>query len=382
MEHGRAWRGEVVEGGVDGGSTEKRDWATTEVAPVNEAAWAELAVFESSDLIKRFYHRRHHLELNSTKAREITTALVQGRQYFNEVRSAGDLARPLLLFYGVVALTRALILFLQPTAKEENLSQSHGLNAQGWQQTLASGIRHVPDLQIEVTGGTFSELANATKRTDRTQVYKAPYPSTVTVTKVENDPMDVGWSFTVRELLARIPDLHNLYEEAFDEFAACRMTLVFLLLGLGPYQTSFTVPRTRRGLVPEDRVRQDLQLGAENLMHSANDNFLGNVENWHVQQPRDSEQALLDHLPDLMNDAAENTFVIPRMANAPKLSRLLMLYALSYATGMLARYYPSKWVTLLTGGPGDFSYPLLAAGIRLVEDVFPSMALAEISAGN
>jgi hypothetical protein len=144
---------------------------------VNESAWAELSVFESSDLIKRFYKRRHNLDLNTGKAREITTALAQARQYFTEVRSAGDLARPLLLFYGVVALSRALILFLQPAAKEENLGQSHGLTVNMWQQTLAPGIRHVPDLQIRVTNGTFAELANAAKRTDRTKVYRAPLPS-------------------------------------------------------------------------------------------------------------------------------------------------------------------------------------------------------------
>jgi hypothetical protein len=69
------------------------------------------------------------------------------------------------------------------------------------------------------------------------------------------------------------------YEETFDELAACRLILVFLLSGHGPFQASFTIPRTRRGLPPEDRVRQDLQLAAgENLTHAQQANFLGQVE--------------------------------------------------------------------------------------------------------
>jgi hypothetical protein len=48
---------------------------------------------------------------------------------------------------------------------------------------------------------------------------------------------------------------------------------------------------------------------------------------------------------------------------------------------MLARYYPSKWVALLTGGAGDFAYPILSAAIRLVEDVYPSMVVTETSEG-
>lgn len=44
---------------------------------------------------------------------------------------------------------------------------------------------------------------------------------------------------------------------------------------------------------------------------------------------------------------------------------------------MLSRYYPSRWVTLLTGGPGDFSYPLLAEASRVIEEVFPQVLDAE-----
>jgi hypothetical protein len=131
-----------------------------------ELSWKNLAVFESSDLVRRLYKRRHDQDLTAGKAREITTALTQGRQYFAELRSVGELARPLVLFHGVMALSRGAILFLKPAAKEANLDQGHGLTVLNWQQALAGGIKTVPKLRLKVANGTFTELAEATKRVD------------------------------------------------------------------------------------------------------------------------------------------------------------------------------------------------------------------------
>lgn len=346
-------------------------------------SWKNLAVFESSDLVRRLYKRRHHLELNAGTAREITTSLAQGRQYFAELRSVGELARPLVLFYGVMALSRAAILFLKPGAKEEGLSQGHGLTAHNWQQSLAGGIKNVPDLQLKVATGTFTELADATHAVDRVVINVAPYPSTTAIRTASKAGMATGWSITLRELLGRIPELHNIYEETFEEHAYCRRVFVFLLVGQGPFQTTIDTLATRQGLPTEERVRQDLGLDpAVQLTKHANHNFLGAIEHWSVQQPRQSLQDVFDHLPYLVNDSGGNVFAVPVVAQGSRLSKMLTLYATSYALGMLSRYYPSRWVTLLTGGPGDFSYPLLAEASRVIEEVFPQVLDAEFWAND
>jgi hypothetical protein len=341
-------------------------------------SWKNLAVFESSDLVRRLYKRRHNLELNAGTAKEITTALAQGRQYFAELRSVGELARPLVLFYGVMSLSRAAILFLKPGTREESLEQGHGLTAHNWKQTLSGGIKSVPDLQLKVAAGTFTELANATHAIDRVVVHAAPYPNTIAVKTTSKTDLSAGWSMTLRDLLGRIPELHNIYEETFDEFPYCRRVFVFLLAGPGPFQTTIDTLATRRGLPTEEQVRLDLKLApAEQLTKHPNHNFLGAIEHWSVQQQRQSLQDILDHLPYLINDSQGNVFVVPLIHQSSRLSKLLMLYATSYALGMLGRYYPSRWMALLTGGSGDFSYPLLAEASRVIEDVFPQMLDAE-----
>ncbi len=154
--------------------------------------------------------------------------------------------------------------------------------------------------------------------------------------------------------------------------------LTFLLAGQGPFQTTLDVLKTRLGLPTEEQVRQDLGLDpAEVLTKRDHHSFLGNVEHWSVQQPRQSLQDVLAHLPVIVNDAAGDMYVVPTIPQGPRLSRLLLLYATSYALGMLGRCFPSRWVSLLSGGAGDFSYPLLAEALRVVEEVFPQLLATE-----
>jgi len=238
--------------------------------------------------------------------------LLKGDSTFAELRSVGELARPLVLFYGVMALSRAAILFLTPGAKEESLGQSHGLTAHKWQQTLAGGIKKVPDLQLKVGAGTFTELADATEAVDRVVVYVAPYPNTMAIKTASKVKMPAGWSMTLRDPLGRIPELHSIHEETFEEHAHCRRVFVFLLAGHGPFQTTIDTLATRLGLPTEERARQDLGLDpALQLTKHTNHNFLGEIDHWSVQQPRQSLQDVLDHLPYLINDAQGNVFVVP-----------------------------------------------------------------------
>lgn len=290
----------------------------------------------------------------------------------------GQLARPLVLFYGVMALSRAAILFFKPNAKEANLNPAHGLTVLSWQQTLEGGIKNIPELRLKAVSGTFIELADATQVVDRVSVYVAPYPATKLVRTANLASMNVGWALSLRDLLGRVPDLHNMYEETFQAHAPCRRVFVFLIAGPGPCQTAIDVLATRLGLPSEVQAQQDLGLDpGEQLIKRSNHNFLGAVEHWSVQQPRQSLQDVLDRLPHLVNDAAGNMFVVPTIPQGPRLSKLLLLYAISFAMGMLARYYPSRWVSLLAGGAGDFSYPLLAEASRVVEDLFPQLLAAE-----
>jgi len=70
--------------------------------------WHFLREFESKDLIKRYIKKKYDFEINTAKAHEIASAFKQGRSYFDSVKLADNSVQPLLLYYGIVSLSRGL----------------------------------------------------------------------------------------------------------------------------------------------------------------------------------------------------------------------------------------------------------------------------------
>ena len=58
--------------------------------------------------------------------------------------------------------------------------------------------------------------------------------------------------------------------------------------------------------------------------------------------------------------------------NGDKLNEFFKLYLTSFVLGTLARYYPSVWMALLSGSPGDFARPLIFEAIEAIESEFPA----------
>src|SRR5262245_1989886 len=121
-----------------------------------------LSHLQSFDLVQREFHRWHGRELNAERTWEIVSSFVQGQEYFESAATAAEAVRPLLLYYGVLSLSRGLIIFLQ-NISEAALKPSHGLEMKSWRDTLAAKDRNVLDLSVSITEGTFSELASATR---------------------------------------------------------------------------------------------------------------------------------------------------------------------------------------------------------------------------
>jgi hypothetical protein len=61
------------------------------------------------------------------------------------------------------------------------------------------------------------------------------------------------------------------------------------------------------------------------------------------------------------------------------LSELLLSFVTAYFLGMLARYFPSGWVALVSTGPGDRLRPLLMAAMEDVEESFPRLILNSLT---
>src|SRR4051812_25395477 len=123
-------------------------------------SWDQLALYESRDLVARLFRERHSRDIAAEKAGELVAYLAQAREYFLSARRAGDLVSPLLTYYGVLALTRWLILFRSHNLRESGLAKRHGLSAVKWDEQLAQGLSEFVNTRVRVeSGGTFAQLA-------------------------------------------------------------------------------------------------------------------------------------------------------------------------------------------------------------------------------
>lgn len=170
--------------------------------------WRALGIYESTETVRRLYQEKTGRRPSAAKAREIVSLFSQGREYFRGAAGAGELVRPLILYYGALSLARALILFLD--TKKSKVAGSHGLGADGWAD-LNTESEKVPGLPMTVhASGTLPELWRVTNNADRTRIPAEDNPFEIDVTSKGTNPAPVGAGLTIKEALGQIPDLREV----------------------------------------------------------------------------------------------------------------------------------------------------------------------------
>lgn len=71
--------------------------------------------------------------------------------------------------------------------------------------------------------------------------------------------------------------------------------------------------------------------------------------------------------------AIPNLGVAVPLPGGVRLSQLGMAYVMSYAMGMLVRYYPTHWVALINGGKGDLLWPTVNRAQQYIEVAYPEL---------
>jgi hypothetical protein len=339
--------------------------------------WASLSLFESRDLVERKFNERHKLSLSAQKATEIVSSMAQAREFFRSATAAADHVRPLLLYYGVLTLSRGLILFLRPSHRETSLKQSHGLSVVDWGQQLSAGVQNLPLVRIHVEGGTFSELADATQNHERSLIWTAPYPNRAALNQVGASEYPSAFELTAKDILGRLPDVAPLYEEVFSALPACVPAFVFHLSA--STQTDLDVFPLNGRLI-EDRALRELYIRSDvtEFRQAAKHNFHRDGPHWSWRIKHMSVEEMEAALPAIATESGGALYFIAPFPNGVRMSTLSLLFVASYVVGMLARYYPTHWLSLLGRQKGDFTLPLLQKTLKTIELRFPELVLAEL----
>ena len=331
---------------------------------MNREIWQRLLGLESRDVTQRRFFRIHGRRLNARRAREINAATRQAHEYFTNAERSEYSVRPLLTFYGVTSLSRALLLLLRTDGGEEGLKPGHGLETVGWGMVMSGdtsrGLRRLSRLSIRTCSGLFNDFMKHTRNRMALHVRSGAVDW-----RVHYDLPSLHEEMSVDHLFSRLPDLREEYSEVSNVSRCAAISEVTYSKDNG------LMIRVRGKSLPDFRATY------------------GHLGYSIVRDPDScilrADSGLLENEPPLfvhsylhkMFGAIPILFIAEPLSSGSRYSQLCTTYMVSYILGMLVRYYPTHWMALVQGQGGDVIWPAMHHAQQMVEQCFPEM-VAEI----
>ena len=327
--------------------------------PGRQETWQRLLGLESRDVVQIRFRGIHSRELNARRAGEINAAARQAREYFRNAAAADYSVRPLLTFYGIACLSRALLLLMNPNGGEECLTQGHGLETRSWQNvmkgSIAADLTRLGDLKIRRCAGFFSDFLKYTR--NATLIHKK---SAAVDGHCAYDEPDLGVEISLEDLLSRSPDLRA-------DHASIKVPQYAIV-----HDFSYSADK---GL--EMKFSGDAASEISSAYRELGYLVAGDAENCTVTCDKDT---LLKEPPMFVHDYVQKmlgSIPVLRLAvpfpGRARFSQLCITYMISYVLGMLVRYYPTHWISLINGGKGDLLWPTINRAQQYVEVAYPEL---------
>ncbi|HCG7921957.1 TPA: hypothetical protein NJ501_004384 [Vibrio parahaemolyticus] len=330
---------------------------------LDSKVWQKLLVLESQDAVSRLYTKIHNRSLSTARVIAVNNAAKQAREYFRNSFASNYSVRPLLTFYGVASLSRALILLLKTRGGEETLTAGHGLTVEDWRSNfsgeLHKGLEGLLDLKVHLCKGLFEDLMEGINNTSYLHVR-----SSQSDWSIGYDLPDHQLSLSFGDVLSRLPDLRHELETA--EYQPMSFFTEQVL-----YSEEAGVTVTMPSVPPEFYRQRFIELGYEIVGHKT---FKATTEVF------SKSTAIFTH-----SHLNKQFGSIPRLAMSPPIgdkgtfSEISLLYISSYFMSMLVRYYPTYWVSLVQGGKGDVFWPSIYKAQQIVENTFPELVIELIN---
>lgn len=327
--------------------------------------WNLFLLLENEATVRTFLeskYRKHGVEHPSRAAFRAAQPLMyhvkQARTYYEAARRSDLFVRPLLSYYGMMTLCKALMLTRVPDYPENTSVLRHGISTRkrkrGDYQFFADEVR----VQRE---GLFPELARYQGRESL-----------------------IGENWTLKELFSLIPELQDGYRQLFPEETLFPVAV--------PEVTS--VPNRGMPLVLEDRILDALHLTPRGLVNRLN-RFSpgGEVRFTFEEDPVSVPRFLLfwhhpfishvnqwergfDH-PLFREDMHGNHWLSPFQRVESCLPEMFVHYALLFALSMLCRYEPPLWGEMIYGMASE-EMVLIQEFLQVTQRKFPNLILNEL----
>ena len=327
---------------------------------MNQEIWHRLLSLESQDITQRRFARIHSRTLNARRAREINAATKQAREYFRNAGRSDYSVRPLLTFYGVTCLSRALLLLLKVDGGEEGLTTGHGIETVGWGDVLsgdtAAGLMRLGELRIRRRAGLFSDFVTHTNNRISIHVNSAGVDWRLCYKSSEGDE-----EYSLADLFSRIPDLQQEYSSVSGVVRYAAVS-----------EMTYSNSEGFRAKLREEQCSQ-LRAAYESLGYT-----VACDGGWCVVTC--SSEIFAKELPMFIHTyvhkifgSIPNLFVAEPLPGGARYSQLCITYMTAYILGMLGRYYPTHWMSLIQGDRGDSMWPTLNRAQQFVEQSYPEL---------
>ncbi len=355
-------------------------------------SWDVISIYESVDLVKKFYLLRHGRKLSTSKSKEVIAAIKQGKAYFESAKNASFVVKPVLLYYGTLSLSRATILFGDSVAREANLKEAHGLQTMGWGGNLGGDIAKLADLRIRTTEGTFGNLCSVTGNFDGHRRRRHDFVDGVEIQELKYSAIPAGVEFSIRDVLTRVVRLRDVYQTVFGDEP------LSLFSGIGGEQNQNPDAKyinflceERVNLTSEEKFAQlfSIDFNQNEVQFFKSPSCFGSGKDAiqvRILMVGDGRRRIClpvlhqtkQRVGNISIDLAQDVLIWP-FADKYFLSSFGILFLLSYLLGMLGRYFPSVWTDVLSGTvSGDSLYPLLVQSMDVIEMDIPDLVGREL----
>lgn len=329
-------------------------------------AWQSLFALESADAVFRWHKQIHSRGLSARRQKEIISSAKQAREFFRNSYHSNDSVKPLLSFYGVASLSRALCLLLRPGSGEEALAKGHGLETVGWTEVLSSEISEsiaaLGSLKIKTCSGLFTDFLRETD--NRICVH---IRSSAVDWRLNYEIPPLADEMALDDLLSRIPDLQQQYTEAERAINYTRVQDMSSspdtgLLNIKVEAKQFT-------------TFKDAYVNAGFTVSLAGEFY--DVACSTDVMARFRPQFMHTYVNKIFGSIPKLNLVKPMQSGA-RYSQMAVTYLTSYILGMLTRYFPTHWASLMNGEKGDVLWPSINAAQHYIDSAFPEMVVSFI----
>ena len=325
--------------------------------------WDLFVYFESEPKTKEFLHKIYLQidEKNGSKLAFQNTSkfiyfIKQSREYFLSAEKSNILVKPLLIYYGMMNLMKAVVLTKDPTYPNNTGVLRHGITARKLKKNNYQF--HEDEIKIQKEG---------------------LLPLFYTLTTQQPVEKIEGQKYKIKELLSLLPELLDSYKKSFHE------QKIFPIKELTISEKGFYKFLISSEVLAHYRGNKN-ELLSELNTYSSDPKSLFSYDRFHLnsdslaliyeKEETDHQFIWIDH-PMIKFDFKGDYYFKPIIESRFLLSNLIMYYMVMFNLGMLCRYETELWGEIIFSFSSEDMY-IINEFLNISLRTFPNLILNEL----